>query len=333
MKEPRMPRVDDLTSNSAEVLEPSGIHARDLGRAMKQLVAALSKEHSAASPVYGVVVHGRKHGHKNNNYLTTIHTFFAAYRRGWETLSRIPDIYLTSSDQNPLQSLEMKDYGDVRLFWGTGSSQDVEKKIKPTPGIYIVFSHLDIGLLEDLSLPLLPARFRNIPLIMQIRAEHLKIAEEVPTTAWPHSEEASDVATLADDDETAIVQDSLLWRKKFVRENECWTAAKVAEESTSRAANRAAIASRWAAEKKTFSVRFEGKQCFPRFQFQDGAPVPVVSEVIKVFPEHATGWELAYFFSTPNPNIGGRKPLDLLKSDPSRVMSLAQAFAHPADVF
>jgi hypothetical protein len=54
----------------------------------------------------------------------------------------------------------------------------------------------------------------------------------------------------------------------------------------------------------------------------------VISDVINLFPKHATGWELAYFFSTPNPNIGRRKPLELLKTDPSRVMSLAQAFAH-----
>jgi hypothetical protein len=40
-------------------------------------------------------------------------------------------------------------------------------------------------------------------------------------------------------------------------------------------------------------------------QFQDGRPIPAVSQVIEVFPEHATGWELAYFFVTANPNIGG----------------------------
>jgi hypothetical protein len=86
-------------------------------------------------------------------------------------------------------------------------------------------------------------------------------------------------------------------------------------------------------EKKIFSVRFEGQQWFPRFQFQDGGPIRAVAQVIKVFPRHATGWELAYFFVTPNSNIGGRKPLELLKEDPARLVSLAQAFAHPANVF
>jgi len=140
-------------------------------------------------------------------------------------------------------------------------------------------------------------------------------------------------AAVLDNAETAIRKGTLNWRKQFMSENLCWTSAEVAEESSSRATNRAAIASRWAKEKKIFSVRFEGQHWFPRFQFQDGGPIPAVAQVIKVFPGHATGWELAYFFATPNPHIGGRKPIELLKGDPSRLLSLAQAFAHPADVF
>jgi len=116
-------------------------------------------------------------------------------------------------------------------------------------------------------------------------------------------------------------------------EHPVWTSAQIAEESTSRAKNQPATASRWAKEKKVFAVEFQGQKRFPRFQFQDGRPIPAVSQVIKVFPEHATGWELAYFFTTQNAHISGRRPFELLKEDPSRVVSLAQAFVHPADVF
>lgn len=128
-------------------------------------------------------------------------------------------------------------------------------------------------------------------------------------------------------------KETLQWRRQFISRNPCWNSAEVAAESSSLAANRAAIASRWLAERKIFAVRFEGKNRFPRFQFRDGAPIPAVAQVIREFPEHATGWELAYFFATPNPNLGGHKPLDLLASEPSRLQSLARAFAHPADVF
>jgi hypothetical protein len=55
--------------------------------------------------------------------------------------------------------------------------------------------------------------------------------------------------------------------------------------------------------------------------------------VIQAYPIHANGWDFAYFFATPNANIGGRKPLELLKTDPERVLSLARVAADPADAY
>jgi len=80
-------------------------------------------------------------------------------------------------------------------------------------------------------------------------------------------------------------------------------------------------------------VSFERKLLFPKFQFEHGEPIPIVAAVMKVFAPQVSGWELAYFFVTPNMNIAGRKPLELLKQDPGHLLSLAQAFVHPADVF
>jgi hypothetical protein len=321
------------TPTSAAVLEPSGVHPRELGRAMKQVIAALSKGQSGSSLVYGVVVYGRKHGKPKPDYLATAGTFFRAYWRGWTALSHIADAILTSPAQDHFQTFEAKDFGDVRFFVGKATPTDIKEKIQPSPGIYIISSHLDVSLLENLGLPLLPRRFRDVPLVIQVKTAALSLGEGESMTSWGGWEEPDDLTAVVADAEATIAKDTVSWRKQFMSETECWTSAKVAEESTSRATNRAAIASRWVAEKKIFSVRFEGQQWFPRFQFQGGEPIPVVSQVIDVFPEHATGWELAYFFATPNPNIGGRKPLELLKIDPSRLLSLAQAFAHPADVF
>jgi len=133
--------------------------------------------------------------------------------------------------------------------------------------------------------------------------------------------------------DSGIEKDTLEWREQFMSANKCWTSAEVAKESSSTAKNRAAIASRWLAEKRIFSVQFMRQTLFPRFQFQDGSPVPAISKVIKAFPGHATGWDLAFFFDTPNPFIGGRRPVELLKSAPEKLESLAHRFANPADVF
>ncbi len=116
-------------------------------------------------------------------------------------------------------------------------------------------------------------------------------------------------------------------------QNVCWTADQVASESTSVAKNRSAIASRWQKEKKTFSIRFEGKTLYPKSQFQDGSPIKAICEILNVLPDYMTGWDVAFFFTSPNSSLGGRKPLKLLKTDTKRLISLAQAFTNPAEVF
>jgi hypothetical protein len=315
---------DYATASSAAVLEPTGVHPRPLGEAMKQVVAALSKGQSGSRNVYGVVVYGKSHRRHRPNYLAATGAFFRAYLRGLQALSRITHVILTHPDEDRVRTLETRDVGDVRFFWGTASSTDIKEKVHPSPGIYIISSHLDAELLEDLQLPLLPEPLREIPLIIQVKNMTVPNEGEEATTIWSRWE---------DDTKTAIEKDSLQWRKQFASQYKSWTALQVAEESTSLATNRAAIASRWVAEKKIFGIDFEGQKRFPQFQFQDGRPIPAVSKVIEAFPEHATGWDLAYFFVTPNSNLGKRKPYELLKEDPDRVVSLAQAFAHPADVF
>ena len=133
--------------------------------------------------------------------------------------------------------------------------------------------------------------------------------------------------------EEDLTEDAVVWRRAFMTMVPCWTAKQVAEENTSRAANKSAIASQWQREGKIFSVKFEGQQWFPRFQFQSGSPAPVIAKVIGSFQEHATGWNLAFFFANPNPYIQGHKPFELIRSNPDRVASLAERYANPAGVF
>jgi hypothetical protein len=141
---------------------------------------------------------------------------------------------------------------------------------------------------------------------------------------------AIDVPTTASE---GLDSDTLAWRKEFIGAVRSWTADEIAEQSTSKATNKSAIASRWQSEGKIFSVRFEGRNLFPRFQFKDGSPIPVVAKVIQLMPEHMSGWDFAFFFYNPNSYIGGRRPFEMIRSNPGRVLSLAKQFAHPADVF
>lgn len=326
--------IDIATLTSAAVLEPSGVHARRPGDAIKQVIAALSKGQSHSGLVYAVVVFDKKHPKTAPEYLSSTSTFFRAYLRGWQALSHVSEVILSHPDEDHLRTIADKSFRDVRFFWGQAPLHIIREKIHPTPGVYIISKHLSDNFLENLCLPPLPKRVRDIPFVIHVEDTGLSTDEGEAARIWSGWEDAVQITPVTETREDPVGKDTLDWRKRFMAENECWTAAKVAEESISRAANRAAIASRWAAEKKIFSVRFErGQLWYPRFQFQDGSPIPVIAQVISKFPDHVSGWELAYFFVTPNPNIGGRKPTELLDTDPSRLVSLAQAFAHPADVF
>jgi hypothetical protein len=311
-------------SSSAAVLEPGGFYPRARESAKNIVTAALSHSKPGSAQTYAVLLFGPGTG-KTHNYLTAVRTFFNAYRRGLEALSANSSAILTHSDQDHLSSLKTINFGDVSFFWGRASAKEVHQTVDLRPGIYIFPSQLDQKLLKDLDLPSLPEPFDELPDLVQVNYPEwgdLKMGSSAILTVPHHGRR-----------EPLLEKKTLEWRKQFISENPFFTSDQIAQEATSRATNRAAMASRWVQEKKIFSVRFEGQQLFPQFQFQDGRPIPAVSEVIKTFPEIATGWDLAYFFLSPNPNIGGSKPVDLLKRDPARLVSLAHAFVHPADVF
>jgi hypothetical protein len=256
--------------------------------------------------------------------LSATRTFFSAYKRAVAAISRYSEVVQTDPESDHTQSLEMKTFGNVSLYWGRATAEEVKKKVPASPGVYILVSYLDSDLLKDLRLP---KEWDRVPAV--IRVPHHDLPEDFdvgdPIASW--------AGTLAFTNDAAVGKDTVAWRKRFMDENPSLTSNEIAEQATSLAENRAAIANRWKKEGKLFSVRFEGTQRFPSFQLEHGEPLPAVAEVIKVFGQQATGWDLAYFFSSPNTNIGGRKPVDLLKQDQGRLVSLAQAFVHPADVF
>src|SRR5579864_7265874 len=112
MRDRSMPAFNEVaTSTSAAVLEPSGVHPRQLEQAMKQVAAALSKEQSGSSRVYGVVVYGIRSREPKPNYLAATGTFFKAYFRGLKALSYITSVILTHPKQDHLQTLEAGEFG------------------------------------------------------------------------------------------------------------------------------------------------------------------------------------------------------------------------------
>ena len=94
--------------------------------------------------------------------------------------------------------------------------------------------------------------------------------------------------------------------------------------STMRSANASAMARRWKAEGKVFTISSAGQQRFPGFQFgPDGRPLPVIAQVLTVLGQRLSGWELALWFTGSNGWLGGERPVDVLDSDPELVVDAA----------
>jgi hypothetical protein len=142
----------------------------------------------------------------------------------------------------------------VKVFAGKAAVNALKKEAKPSPGAYINTAHLDTLLLDDLRLPHLPERFRNMPLVIQVEETGQKNSEL--QLGWENFVKATSEETAAQE---TVDRDTVEWRSQFMKNHLSWTAKEVADQSTSTAKNRGALASRWAQERKIFAVKYEGQ--------------------------------------------------------------------------
>ena len=109
-------------------------------------------------------------------------------------------------------------------------------------------------------------------------------------------------------------------------------AVQVAHVVHSTATNRTSVAYRLCSQHKVFAVRYEGSDVFPKFQFdrRSGQPLAVMAQLLAAFPANTDGWRVALWMADPNGYLGGRRPVDLLVRDASKVVEAITAeFQHP----
>ncbi len=116
-------------------------------------------------------------------------------------------------------------------------------------------------------------------------------------------------------------------RMALFKEFGALTSAQVGEMAGSKSPNRAALAHKWKSDRRIFSVPHQGVNYFPGFQFtQDGQPRPVIGAVLAAVPGWSP-WEIGLWFTSRSGFLGGRRPVDLLDSDPDAVVRAAAAEA------
>lgn len=92
------------------------------------------------------------------------------------------------------------------------------------------------------------------------------------------------------------------------------------------ASNPSAQPNKWKRDRLTFAIRHRGIDYFPDYGLDPDTgyrPLKAMAGVIEVFGESKDGWGLAYWFSSANSFLGGKRPKDLLAKQPDRVIAAA----------
>ena len=129
--------------------------------------------------------------------------------------------------------------------------------------------------------------------------------------------------------ENELEIDNARLRSRYFQETPLLTGAEVRAASGLNPRNKSEPASRWKREGRLFAVRRSGVDHYPAFQFADGAPRPVIREVLAALPKDMTAWQIAMWFASGNGWLDGDEPQERF-SDPDAVVEAARRLADPA---
>lgn len=117
-------------------------------------------------------------------------------------------------------------------------------------------------------------------------------------------------------------------RAAYLEETPLLSAQDVRAQSGLKSANKSEPASRWKREKKAFAVRHRGVDLYPAFQFEDGAPKPVMRKILEAMPDDMSQWQIAFWFESGNGWLDGAEPQSCL-NDVEAVIYAAERLAEP----
>jgi len=116
-------------------------------------------------------------------------------------------------------------------------------------------------------------------------------------------------------------------RKAVLEETDWLTAAKLAELAGLSATNPSTQPNKWKRQRQIFAIHHNGVDYFPGYGLDPKAgwrPRKALKPVLEVFNDAKDGWGLAYWFLSANSFLGGRRPQDVLATDPERVVAAAR---------
>lgn len=119
----------------------------------------------------------------------------------------------------------------------------------------------------------------------------------------------------------------LVQARKAVLESGDWlTAAEVAQLAELSTRNPSAQPNKWKKQGQIFAINHGGVDYFPGYGLDRNAgfrPSKVMAKVIEILARNKDSWGMAYWFRSDNSFLGGKRPQDLLASEPERVIEAA----------
>lgn len=79
-------------------------------------------------------------------------------------------------------------------------------------------------------------------------------------------------------------------------------------------------------ERRIFSIAHQGQVLYPNYAFANNEGphlLPHLAEVISALGPAKNGWDLAFWFKSPNNFLGNQRPEDILGQEPEKVLSAA----------
>lgn len=115
-------------------------------------------------------------------------------------------------------------------------------------------------------------------------------------------------------------------RKAVLEDGDWLTAVQIAEMAGFSASNPSAQPNKWKEDGQIFAVRHRGVDYFPSYALDPSTgyrPAEGLARVLGVFRGRKDDGGLAYWFTSVNSFLGGKRPQDLLIDQPDRVFAAA----------
>ncbi|MGF6636520.1 hypothetical protein [Paraburkholderia sp. MM6662-R1] len=151
----------------------------------------------------------------------------------------------------------------------------------------------------------------------------------VASLSFSDSDGLSEFDALVDASPVALLEPSRAEMEKqavdAVLNNTKWlTAEIVGKRQNPDASNMHNAAHRWKKAGKIFSIERAGQTLYPLYAFDElGNPIPEVAEILKIFKGYRP-FRIASWFESTNTMLHGKRPREVLGSDPAAVVEAAK---------